>query len=274
YQTVHPDLWDYDVPMQPTLFDFTEKDGTKVPALVIGTKMGQLFVLNRLTGKPLTEVTDIPVTPGPVAGEPYPKTQPLSTGMPQIGAEVLHGRDMWGMTPFDQLACRIIFHGMRYNGLFTSPGEDYSLSFPGSLGGMNWGGLSYDPVNSTLFVNDMRLGLWVHMVPQKKNAKESDGNESVNAGMGAVPLKGTPYSVVKNRFFSPLGIPCQKPPFGSLTAINMKTQKIDWQVPLGTVQDTRLFGVKMGMPMPSGMPTIGGSLAMQGGLVFFAATQD
>ncbi|WP_417361569.1 MULTISPECIES: membrane-bound PQQ-dependent dehydrogenase, glucose/quinate/shikimate family [Gammaproteobacteria] len=274
YQTVHHDLWDYDVPMQPTLFDFTKKDGSTAPALVIGTKMGQLFVLDRLTGKPLTEVTDIPVKAGPIKGENYPKTQPLSTGMPQIGAQVLQERDMWGTTAFDQLACRVMFRGMRYDGLYTSPGEDYSLSFPGSLGGMNWGGLSYNPETSTLFVNDMRLGLWVHMVPQKTGAKASDGNESVNAGMGAVPLKGTPYSVEKNRFFSPLGIPCQAPPFGTLTAINMKTQQLAWQVPLGTTQDTVLFGVKMRAPMQIGMPTIGGSLATQGGLVFFAATQD
>ncbi|MBS7544192.1 membrane-bound PQQ-dependent dehydrogenase, glucose/quinate/shikimate family [Ancylobacter oerskovii] len=274
FQTVRHDLWDYDVPMQPTLFDFARADGATVPALVIGTKMGQLFVLDRLTGKPLTEVTELPVKAGPIQGERYPETQPLSTGMPQIGAEVLRESDMWGMTALDQLACRVIFRGMRYDGLFTSPGEDYSLSFPGSLGGMNWGGLSYDPTTSTLFANDMRLGLWVHMVPQPAGAQASDGNESVNAGMGAVPLKGTPYSVVKNRFFSPLGIPCQKPPFGSLTAIDMKTQKIGWQVPLGTVEDTRLFGIRMSLPIPIGMPTIGGSLATRGDLVFFAATQD
>lgn len=274
YQTVHHDLWDYDVPMQPTLFDFGGKDGRAVPALVVGTKMGQLFVLDRQTGTPLTKVTDIPVKPGPIPGEAYPSTQPLSTGMPQIGAEVLSGADMWGMTPFDQLACRVIFQGMRYDGLYTAPGEDYALSFPGSLGGLNWGGLAYDPTRQTLFANDMRLGLWVHMVPQPSGSAAADGNESVNAGMGAVPLKGTPYSVVKDRFLSPLGVPCQKPPFGSLTAIDMKTQQIAWQVPLGTVQDTVLFGIRMRLPMPIGMPTIGGALATQGGLVFFAATQD
>ncbi len=274
YQTVHHDLWDFDVPMQPTLFDFTKPDGSKVPALVIGTKMGQLFVLDRLTGKPLTEVKDIPVKAGPIKDERYSLTQPLSTGMPQIGADVLKEQDMWGMTAFDQLACRVIYRGLRYDGLFTAPGEDYSLSFPGSLGGLNWGGLAYNPDASTLFANDMRVGLWVHMMAQPTGAKSSNGNESVNAGMGAVPLKGTPYAVVKDRFFSPLGIPCQEPPFGSLTAIDMKTQKVSWQIPLGTVQDTNLFGIRMRMPIPIGMPTIGGPMATRGGLVFFAATQD
>ncbi|MBN3852128.1 membrane-bound PQQ-dependent dehydrogenase, glucose/quinate/shikimate family [Paraburkholderia sp. Ac-20340] len=274
FQTVHHDLWDYDVPMQPTLIDFPMDDGKKVPALIIGTKMGQLFVLDRLTGKPLTKVIEQPVKPSKIFNEPYAKTQPVSVGMPQIGAEVLKDADMWGVTPIDQLMCRITFRGLRYDGLFTAPGTDYALSFPGSLGGMNWGGLSYDPNAGMIYVNDMRLGLWVHLVKEKQRGGTSDGNEAVNAGMGAVPLGGTPYSVTKDRFFSPLGIPCQKPPFGSLTAIDLKTRSVAWQVPLGTVKDTRLYGVQMHMPTPIGMPTIGGSLTTGGGLVFFAATQD
>ncbi|MBY5971077.1 membrane-bound PQQ-dependent dehydrogenase, glucose/quinate/shikimate family [Ferrimonas balearica] len=269
YQTVHHDLWDFDVPMQPTLIDF---DGT--PALTFGTKAGQIFVLDRLTGQPLTEVEEIDVQPATIPGEPYALKQPLSVGMPQIGAQTLEERDMWGATPFDQLMCRVIFKGYRYEGLFTAPDTDYSLSFPGSLGGMNWGGLSYDPTANTLYVNDMRLGLYVHMEERDANAEASDGNEDVNTVMGAVPLMGTPYSVIKDRFLSPLGIPCQEPPFGTLTSINMDTQQVNWEVPLGTVQDTVLFGAKMHLPMPVGMPTIGGSLTTQGGLVFFAATQD
>lgn len=269
YQTVHHDLWDFDVPMQPTLIDF---DGT--PALTFGTKVGQIFVLDRLTGQPLTDVEEMDVKPATIPDEPYALKQPVSVGMPQIGAQHLQERDMWGATVFDQLACRIIFKGYRYEGLFTAPDTDYSLSFPGSLGGLNWGGLSYDPTAKTLYVNDMRLGLWVHMVPQQADAEASNGSEAVNTVMGAVPLKGTPYSVNKNRFLSPLGIPCQEPPFGTLTSINMETQQVNWEVPLGTVQDTVLFGTKMHLPMPVGMPTIGGSLTTQGGLVFFAATQD
>ncbi|MCC8392636.1 membrane-bound PQQ-dependent dehydrogenase, glucose/quinate/shikimate family [Paraburkholderia sp. MMS20-SJTR3] len=273
FQTVHHDLWDYDVPMQPTLVDFPVGD-KRVPALIVGTKMGQLFVLDRLTGKPLTDVIEHRVKPATIPNEPYAKTQPLSVGMPQIGADVLKESDMWGMTAMDQLMCRVVFRGMRYDGLFTAPDTDRSLSFPGSLGGMNWGGLSYDPNSGMVFSNDMRLGLWVHLVKEAQRGGSSDGNEAVNAGMGAVPLGGTPYSVTKDRFFSPIGIPCQKPPFGSLTAIDLKTRSIAWQVPLGTVRDSRLHGVKMSLPTPVGMPTIGGSLATGGGLVFFAATQD
>ncbi|MGF6183771.1 quinate dehydrogenase (quinone) [Massilia sp. UYP32] len=275
YQTVHNDLWDFDVPMQPSLVDFPGKDGSTTPAVVFGSKSGQIFVLDRMTGKPLTRVEERQVKTAGIFKEQYSQTQPFSVGMPQIGADTLTESDMWGATPFDQLACRISFKSMRYEGLFTAPGTDVSLSFPGSLGGMNWGSLSLDPNNHVIFVNDMRLGLWVQMIPQQTDSgPASNGGEAVNAGMGAVPLKGTPYAVNKNRFMSPLGIPCQKPPFGSLSAVDLKTRKVLWQVPVGTVQDTGPFGVKMGMKMPVGMPTLGGTLATQGGLVFIAGTQD
>lgn len=274
YQTVHNDLWDFDLPMQPTLIDFAKPDGTKVPAVVIGTKAGQIYVLDRHTGQPLTKVEEVPVKKSDIPGEPYSPTQPKSVGMPQIGAQTFTESDMWGATPFDQMLCRIAFKKMRYDGLYTAPGTDVSLSFPGSLGGMNWGSISTDPVHGFIFVNDMRLGLWSQMVPQKKDAKASSGGEALNTGMGAVPLKGTPYAVNKNRFLSIAGIPCQAPPFGTLSAIDMKTQKIAWQVPVGTVQDTGPLGIRMGVKMPIGMPTLGGTLSTQGGLVFIAGTQD
>jgi quinate dehydrogenase (quinone) len=274
YQTVHNDLWDFDLPMQPSLMDFTKADGSKVPAVVIGTKAGQIYVLDRHTGQPLTEVKEVPVKASNIPNEPYSPTQPKSVGMPQIGAQTLTESDMWGATPFDQLLCRISFKKMRYDGLYTAPGSDISLSFPGSLGGMNWGSLSTDPVHGFIFVNDMRLGLWSQMVPQQKDAVSAAGGEALNTGMGAVPLKGTPYAVNKNRFLSVAGIPCQAPPFGTLTAIDMKTRKIAWQVPVGTVQDTGPMGIKMHLQLPIGMPTLGGTLSTQGGLVFIAGTQD
>jgi quinate dehydrogenase (quinone) len=274
YQTVRNDLWDFDVPMAPALIDFPKADGGKVAAVVVATKAGQIFVLDRLTGQPLTRVEEREVKPAGIPNEDYAKTQRVSVGMPQIGTQTLTESDMWGATPFDQLLCRIGFKAMRYEGLFTAPDTDTSLTFPGSLGGMNWGGISHDPHNDLIFLNDMRLGLWVRMVPQQAGAKLSDGGEAPNAGMGQVPLGGTPYAVMKDRFLSPLGIPCQKPPFGTMTAVNLKTQKIAWQVPVGTVQDTGPMGIKMRLPFEVGMPTLGGSLATQGGLLFFAGTQD
>lgn len=274
YQTVHNDLWDFDLPMQPSLVDFPVADGKSVPAVVIGTKAGQIYVLDRATGKPLTEVKDVPVKPGNIPNEPYSPTQPRSIGMPQIGAQTLTESDMWGATPYDQLLCRIDFKKMRYDGLYTAPGTDLSLSFPGSLGGMNWGSLSIDPVHGFIFVNDMRLGLWIQMIPSANKGAAAGGGEALNTGMGAVPLKGTPYAVNKNRFLSVAGIPCQAPPFGTLTAIDLKTRQVAWQVPVGTVEDTGPLGIRMHLPIPIGLPTLGGTLSTQGGLVFIAGTQD
>ncbi len=272
YQTVHNDLWDFDLPMQPSLVDFPVADGKTVPAVVIGTKAGQIYVLDRATGKPLTEVKDVPVKPGSIPDEPYSPTQPKSVGMPQIGAQTLSESDMWGATPYDQLLCRIDFKKMRYDGLYTAPGTDLSLSFPGSLGGMNWGSLSTDPVHGFIFVNDMRLGLWIQMIPSANKGAAAGGGEALNTGMGAVPLKGTPYAVNKNRFLSVAGIPCQAPPFGTLTAIDLKTRQVAWQVPVGTVEDTGPLGIRMHLPIPIGLPTLGGTLSTQGGLVFIAGT--
>ncbi|NKF23764.1 membrane-bound PQQ-dependent dehydrogenase, glucose/quinate/shikimate family [Solimonas marina] len=265
FQTVRHDLWDYDLPAQPALIDLP--DGT--PALAQVTKAGQIFLLNRQTGEPITKVEDIPAPQGNASGERYAKTQPVSTGLPQIGTERLTESDMWGATPFDQLACRIQFKQMRYDGLFTPPGEDMALQWPGSLGGMNWGSVAYDPTNHYLFVNDMRLGLWTRLIPRAQMQSGAGGVE-----MGAASQTGTPYGSLRNRFLSPLGIPCQKPPYGTMSAVDLTTGKLAWQVPVGTVEDTGPLGIKMHMGIPIGMPTLGPSLATQSGLLFFAGTQD
>ncbi len=269
YQTVHHDLWDYDLPAQPTLTDVPDGKGGTLPALLQITKAGQVFMLNRATGQPITEVRDIQAPQGHADGERYSPTQRLSVGLPQIGAQTLTESDMWGATPIDQMLCRIQFKGFRYHGMFTPPGEDLALQWPGSLGGMNWGSASVDPTTGYLFVNDMRLGLWTKLIPRAQMTTGAGGVE-----MGAASQTGTPYGSLRDRFLSKLGIPCQKPPFGTLSAINLATHQLVWQVPVGTVKDTGPMGIKMRLPIPIGMPTLGGSLATQSGLLFFAGTQD
>lgn len=269
YQTVRHDLWDYDLPAQPTLTDVPDGKGGTLPALLQITKAGQIFMLNRQTGQPITEVREIPAPQGNAQGERYAATQPLSVGLPQIGAQTLTESDMWGATPIDQMLCRIQFKQFRYDGMYTPPGEDLALQWPGSLGGMNWGSASVDPTTGYLFVNDMRLGLWTKLIPRAQMTSGDGGVE-----MGAASQTGTPYGSLRDRFLSKLGIPCQQPPFGTMSAINLATHKLVWQVPVGTVQDTGPMGIKMHLPIPIGMPTLGGSLATQSGLLFFAGTQD
>lgn len=269
YQFVHHDIWDFDTPAQPVLLDAPDNDGNIVPALIQVTKQGEVFLLNRETGEPIATVEEKPVPQGNVAGERYSPTQRFSVGMPSFGNDTLKESDMWGTTPFDKLLCRIEFVKMRHQGVFTPPGLDYSLQMPGSLGGMNWGSVSIDPTLSYVFVNDMRLGLANYLVERKDIPESASGIE-----MGIVPMTGTPFGAMRRRFLSPLGVPCQKPPFGTLSAIDIKTRKIVWQVPVGTVKDTGPLNIALGVPVPIGMPTLGASLATQSGLVFFAGTQD
>src|SRR5690606_15541565 len=152
---------------------------------------------------------------------------------------------------------------LTYKGVFTPPGMEPTLQYPGSLGGMNWGGASVDPSRHYLFVHDMRLGLFNYIIPR----------ENLEDDASAVEM-GLPFGARRERFLSPLGIPCQKPPFGTMTAISLKTRKIVWQTPVGTVEETGPFNLPMHLPIPIGMPTLGPSLSTQGGLLFFAGTQD
>lgn len=269
FRTAHHDLWDYDLPSQPLLYDIPNEKGGVTKVIVQTTKSGQIFMLDRETGKPVAEVQEKPVAQGNVKGEYYSPTQPFSVGMPSIGNETLTEFDMWGATPYDQLLCRIDFVGSDYHGLFTPPGMTKTLQYPGSLGGMNWGSVAVDPQTNLMFVNDMRIGLTNWMIPQENIPKNASGIE-----MGIVPQKGTPYGAMRLRFTSALGVPCQKPPYGTMTAIDLKSRQIVWQKPLGTVMDTGILGIPMHLPAPIGMPTIGGPMATKSGLLFFAATQD
>src|SRR5690606_12913519 len=262
FQTVHHDIWDYDVPAQPALYDVPDGKGGIVPALIQVTKRGQIFVLDRRTGEPLTEVVEREVPQGAVEGDWTAPTQPYSVGMPAIGVEPLTEASMWGATPFDQLYCRIEFRKMRYEGEFTPPGTEPILQWPGFYGGMNWGSVSVHESSGYLIVNDTRSPHRVQLVPREQ-ADQADAKDS-HAGLSA--QYGTPYGAAKVTFMSPLGIPCQNPPYGTMTAMDLKTKEIAWQVPIGTVEDTGPLGIKMHLPIPVGMPTVGGPVSTSSGL--------
>ncbi|WP_402718133.1 membrane-bound PQQ-dependent dehydrogenase, glucose/quinate/shikimate family [Janthinobacterium rivuli] len=272
YQTVHHDIWDYDVAAQPALYDVPDGKGGKIPALVQLTKRGQIFMLDRRTGKPIADVVEKPVPQEHAAGDWVAKTQPYSTGMPALGADTLTERDMWGATFFDQLACRISFRKLNYQGEFTAPSTKETLIYPGYYGGFNWGGAAVDESNGYMFVNDIRMPQVVRLVPRETVdvAKLTSGH-----GVGSTyPMDGTPFVIDHKAFNSPLGIPCQSPPWGVFAAIDLKTRTKVWERPAGTVQDAVVNGVKARLPIPLGMPTLGGGMSTASGLVFYAGTQD
>ncbi|AKQ54574.1 Quinate/shikimate dehydrogenase (quinone) [Bordetella hinzii] len=270
FQTAHHDLWDYDVASQPALYDIPDGKGGVQHALIQVTKRGQIFLLDRANGKPLAEVKELPVPQGAQEGDWTSPTQPYSVGMPAIGTEPFTEASMWGATFFDQLWCRIEFKKMRYEGEFTPPTTQRSLQYPGYYGGMNWGGAAVDESRGYLIVNDIRMPQWIQLIPRADADKE--GAAGVHDGFA--PQTGTPYGVSKNGFMSPLGVPCHAPPYGTLSAIDLKTRQLLWQVPMSTLQDTGPLGMKTGLQIPIGMPTLGGPLATASGLVFYAGTQD
>lgn len=274
FQTVHHDLWDYDVPAQPALYDIPEAGGKTTPALVQVTKRGQIFVLDRRTGTPIHKVEEKPVPQGAAPGDRVSATQPYSVDMPAIGSKKLQESDMWGATIFDQMLCRITFKSVRYEGEFTLPRpESTGLQYPGNYGGMNWGSASINEDNGTLIVNDIRLPLLTTLVePRAIGDAQSTG---VHDGKNLYsPQSGLPYAVVTSPFMSPLGIPCIAPPFGTISAVDIKSGELRWQRPAGTVRDTRLANVRLGVPIPLGMPTLGGPFTTRSGLVFHSGTQD
>ncbi|MBX5192986.1 membrane-bound PQQ-dependent dehydrogenase, glucose/quinate/shikimate family [Rhizobium sp. NZLR3b] len=272
FQTVHHDLWDYDLPAQPVLIDLPDGNGATMPALLQTTKRGQLFLLNRQTGAPLAEVQENPVPQdGGAPGEKLSPTQPYSVGMPTIGAERVTEQTAWGLTMFDQLACRIAFRKMRYDGDFTPIGPHYAIQQPGNLGGLNWGSVSVDLPNNRVFINDIRVPSLFALIPR---AEYVDFALTTTAHGPSAPQRGTPYGMATEMWTSRLRVPCTQPPFGTVTAVDLNTRKIAWQVPAGTAEELGPFKIKTNLPMPMGLPSYAGTSATAGGVVFFAGFQD
>ncbi|RWR15553.1 membrane-bound PQQ-dependent dehydrogenase, glucose/quinate/shikimate family [Paenirhodobacter populi] len=268
FQTAHHDIWDYDLASQPTLYDLP--DGT--PALIQPTKRGQLFMLDRRTGEPISKVEERPVPQEVAFGDRVSPTQPYTVDMPSFGTKPLTEQDMWGATFFDQLACRIAFKKLNYKGEFTAPSLEPTLIYPGYYGGFNWGSAALDKRNGFLFVNDIRMPQVVTLRP----AEGVDMDSLVSGhGVGSTyPMIGTPFVIDHEAFNSPLGLPCQQPPWGVFAAVSLKTQQLVWERPAGTVQDVKMDGLRVGLPVPLGMPTLGGGVVTASGIVFYAGTQD
>ncbi len=269
FQTVHHDLWDYDVPAQPVLVDLTVR-GQRVPALVQATKQGELFVLDRRDGKPVFPVTEAPAPQGAAAGDFTAPTQPVSAI--SFNPPVLRERDMWGVTMFDQLWCRIAFHRLRYEGRFTPPSEQGSLINPGNFGVFNWGSIAVDPVRGIAFTTPAVLAFTSQLVRRhddKSLLVQDEGPPS-----GSLPALnenfGAPFASKMKPFTSPLGIPCQTPPWGTVAGVDLNEGRVVWRHRNGTVRDLS----PLPLPLPLGVPSLGGPLMTAGGVAFLSGSMD
>jgi quinoprotein glucose dehydrogenase len=269
YQTVHHDLWDMDLPSQPTLVDLSTPQGV-VSAVLQPTKTGNLFVLDRRTGQLIVPAPERPVPQGAAPGDHVAPTQPFSqlTFRPE---EPLTGADMWGATIFDQLACRILFHRLRYEGTFTPPSLQGTLVFPGNLGMFEWGGIAVDPVRQIAIANPIAIPFVSQLLPRgPDNPTAPNDAHPSGSEIGVQPMYGTPYGVVLHPFLSPIGLPCMRPPWGYMAAIDLKTMKIAWMHRNGTVRDE----APLPIPIKMGVPSLGGPLTTAGGVAFLTSTAD
>jgi membrane-bound PQQ-dependent dehydrogenase (glucose/quinate/shikimate family) len=250
YQMVHHDVWDYDMPAQPVLIN-VQRGGKEIPAVAQVTKMGFVFVLDRLTGKPLFPIAERPVSQSQVPGEGSWPTQPFPTKPPALARQSLTEADITDLTPESRHECIELFHSLENHGMYTPYGLKMTLVMPGTLGGGNWSGASFDPASGYLFVNANELGAIGAMQPQAPDAPEKYRRGS----------KDGEYA----RFWDSHHWPCQKPPWGTLNAIDVNKGEIVWKVPLGIVEELKTI---------TGTPNLGGSIATAGGLVFIGATTD
>jgi membrane-bound PQQ-dependent dehydrogenase (glucose/quinate/shikimate family) len=266
FQTTHHDIWDYDVPSQPTLVD-VPMNGEIRKALLLPTKRGEVFLLDRVTGEPLAEVAEVPVPQTDVPHEWTSPTQPFSVGMPSFARPRLQESDMWGVTPLDLLLCRLQFRRLRYEGPMTPPSLQGSLYYPGIAGGMNWGSVAVDERNQLMVVNALHMPFVVRLIPR---ADVTDDTVFAFGGRQS----GTPYAAFSVPFLGPLFAPCLRPPYGEMAVVDLASREVLWRRPLGTAADHGPLGIPSRLPLPMGMFYQAGSLVTGGGLIFMGGVND
>jgi quinoprotein glucose dehydrogenase len=259
-QLVHHDLWDFDPAAAPVLFD-ASRNGRKIPAVAQITKMGILFAFNRVTGEPLYGMEERPVPQSTIPGEKTAATQPFPLKPPPLSRVAFTKEEMYNLTPEHAAFCRELFekNQMTIGELYTPLGlEGNVLMFPSTLGGGGWGGVSSDPSLGLLFTNVNNLGQWGHM-ERRDNQKTP----------GVTYVRTSAYGTYARFWNRETMIPCTNPPFGELVAVNTGTGDIAWRTPLGVIPSLEARGLRS-----TGAPSLGGSIATAGGLVFIAATND
>ena len=260
FQAVHHDLWDYDIPAQPVLVDW---NGT--PAVVQATKMGNLFVLDRTSGKPLLPVEERPVPKSDIPGEEASPTQPFTSNPPLV-PQSFRADEIFALNDTDREWCRSHLAALRYDGMFTPPSLQGTLAYPGNVGGSNWGGVSVDPERHLIVGATNRIAAVASLIPREKlaEARRTAGEDEVAS------QRGTPYGMKRGWLITPGHIPCTPPPWGAINAVDLQTGAIRWQAPLG------YFPWLVGQPDHQhwGSVNLGGVMTTAAGLAFVAGTFD
>jgi quinoprotein glucose dehydrogenase len=268
FQTTHHDVWDYDLPAQPTLGLVTYK-GRTVPAVLQPTKQGLLFTIDRNSGQPLIPVVERKVPQSPAAGDQLSPTQPIPVAPVPLAPSQIAPKDAYGLTFWDRGKCRDAIAGARHDGLYTPPSTGAgTIVYPFTGGGTNWGGLAFDAAHDIVYVNTSSAMHLVTLIGRKNYgaAEERFFDKEVS------PATGAPYGMKRETMLSPLGLPCNPPPWGLLHAIDMHTGKVLWSVPLGTTEDLMPFSEYL--LGKTGTPNVGGPIVTAGGLVFIGAAMD
>ena len=300
FQIVHHDVWDYDLPAQPVLVD-VERDGETVPAVAVPTKMGDIFLLDRRDGTPVHPIEEHAVPQSDLYGESLSATQPVSP-LPNFHP-YRHEKDMWGLTPIDQLLCRVEYNIMNYQGMFTPPSADGPLLIggtmlaPGNFGGFNWGSVSVDADNGLLIAAPQMLAHRLNMAtPEQIAAAGPIAGLILGSAHPAVrmneddpipeprePNPDDPFDYVRIKYYgfpqpfmSKLGtrVPCFEPPWSKIAVMDLNTKELLWSRPLGTMKNAGPFGWQSGLPIEVGVAVRAGTLTTRGGLTFISSTMD
>jgi glucose dehydrogenase len=252
---VHHDLWDFDPPAPPILVDLQLSD-RRVPAVVQLTKMGMVFVFDRTNGTPLFPIEEKRVPPSDVPGEAAAPTQPFPVRPPALSRHApLRREELTRVTPESQRECEQMFDQVKSGGIYTPPGRELTLWFPGTMGGITWSGGAIDPRTGWLFVNTNDVGALGRMDKQKD-------------GSAVAYRRVSPWGEYA-RFWDSNRLPCQQPPWGQLHAVDLTTGSIVWQVPFGDAPQLEARGIT-----GTGTPNLGGAIVTESGLVFIAGTND
>jgi quinoprotein glucose dehydrogenase len=270
FQTIHHDLWDYDIAAQPVLVE-VPREGRVVAAVAQPTKTGYLFVLDRETGAPLFEVQEKPVPPSDIKGEQAWATQPASVGLPVL---MPHGpltpETVWGPTDEAREECRRLVAPLRSEGIFTPPSLQGTIMYPGNASGTNWGSAAFEPARRRLVLNTSRLATLVQLMPRTDfDAARKAGGDDWEFGA----QREAPFGMRRRTLETAEGIPCNPPPWGTLAAVDLEAGRLAWEVPLGRMPDGHPLIPIVGDSL-MGLPNSGGPIVTASGLVFIGAAMD